>query len=307
MASEQDVPHVVQSPQLDAIDRAILTPLVQSALSSDTVEVTDWTCEQLHAGFGEWSVVHRFDGQAHDRDQTVQWSLILKVLDSGRGIALQGDSDRFADNTCSGAFDGDHAIYVHPDKNGTKRLIGDPICRDWRWEEESVLRAYAQKLWGSVIKFGVFLAVIPEVPDDMGLKVYLEATKNLPWGSFGTAKLTSGPILRVSDGANIALNAGTGLGTVQKGTWDGKAIVAFNHAGEIHIVEQSKTSFTAMQPPSGGDCADEIKAAYAEGKQAGINEVTSTIPAIQTAAKAEGAAEAKRTVKTRHTVEAYWD
>ena len=240
------------------------------------------------------------------------WSLVVKVLDSGRGVALQGDSDRFADNTCSGAFDGAHAVYVHPDKNGTKRLLGDPICRDWRWEEESVLRAYAQKLWGTTLTFGVFLDVVPEVPDDVGLKVYLEATKNLPWSSFGTAVLKSGPILRVSDGANISLNAGVGLGTVQKGTWDGKAIVAFNHAGETHIVEQAKTTFTALQPPSGGeDCTDKVTAAYTEGKQAGINEANAACAPKVTAAKAAGIQEgidtAKRTVKTRHTVEAYWD
>ena len=69
-----------QTPQLDAIDRATLTPLVQSALNSETIQVTDWTCEQLHAGVGEWSAIYRFTGHGHDQAKSVPWSLILKVL-----------------------------------------------------------------------------------------------------------------------------------------------------------------------------------------------------------------------------------
>jgi len=194
------------------------------------------------------------------------WSSVYQVLDSGRGICLQGDSDRFADNTCSGQFDGNHAVYVHPDKNGTKRLLGDPICRDWRWEEESVLRAYAQKLWGSTIKFGVFTTPVPEVPDDVGLKVYLSATRdNNPWDDFGTAKLKTGAIARVSDGANIALAAGTNLGTVQRGTMGSTDIVALNHLGELHVVPLANVTFTAVKPPS-GDCS-AVEAALAAEKQ----------------------------------------
>ena len=41
-----------QTAQLAAIDHATLTPLVQSALGSKTVEVTDWDVRQIHGGGG---------------------------------------------------------------------------------------------------------------------------------------------------------------------------------------------------------------------------------------------------------------
>jgi hypothetical protein len=68
-----------QAPQLAAIDRATLTPLVQSALNSETVEVTGWDCEQLHGGAGTGNAVYRFAGQGRDREQEMPWSLILKT------------------------------------------------------------------------------------------------------------------------------------------------------------------------------------------------------------------------------------
>ena len=69
-----------QAPPLTAIDQATLTPLVRSALNSETVEVANWEHKQLHAGAGAGSSVCRFAGQAHDQEQMIPWSLILKVL-----------------------------------------------------------------------------------------------------------------------------------------------------------------------------------------------------------------------------------
>jgi hypothetical protein len=66
--------------QLAAIDEATLTPLVQSALGRETVEVIDWACEQLHGGIGLGTAIYRFSGEGHDRGQKVPWSLILKTL-----------------------------------------------------------------------------------------------------------------------------------------------------------------------------------------------------------------------------------
>jgi hypothetical protein len=68
-----------QAAQLAGIDRATLTPLVQSVLNSETVEVIDWHCEQLHAGVGEGTAVYRFSGEGRDQDQTISWSLILSA------------------------------------------------------------------------------------------------------------------------------------------------------------------------------------------------------------------------------------
>jgi hypothetical protein len=69
-----------QTAQLAAIDQAALTPLVQSALSSKTVEVMDWDYERLHGGAGAGNAIYRFSGQGRDQGQTVPWSLILKTL-----------------------------------------------------------------------------------------------------------------------------------------------------------------------------------------------------------------------------------
>ncbi len=66
--------------QLAAIDQATLTPLVQSALNSETVEVMDWDYEQLHGGAGTGNAIYRFAGQGRDREQKMSWSLILKTV-----------------------------------------------------------------------------------------------------------------------------------------------------------------------------------------------------------------------------------
>jgi hypothetical protein len=69
-----------QTPLLAAIDQATLTPLVQSALNSETVEVIHWDYEQLHGGAGTGTAIYSFAGLGRDREQKVPWSLILKTL-----------------------------------------------------------------------------------------------------------------------------------------------------------------------------------------------------------------------------------
>jgi hypothetical protein len=60
-----------QTAQLAAIDQATLMPLVQSALNSETVEVTDWESEQLHGGMGLGTAIYRFAGQGRDWARTL--------------------------------------------------------------------------------------------------------------------------------------------------------------------------------------------------------------------------------------------
>jgi hypothetical protein len=76
-----------QAAQLAAIDQATLTPLVQSAAGSNTVEVVNWESEQLHGGIAAGTAVYRFSGQGRDQGRTMPWSLILKLLRSGVGSA----------------------------------------------------------------------------------------------------------------------------------------------------------------------------------------------------------------------------
>jgi hypothetical protein len=80
MDEKREMAPKAQTPQLDAINRATLTPIVQSALGSETVDVVSWECEQLHGGIGVGTAIHRFSGEGRDREQEVPWSLILKTL-----------------------------------------------------------------------------------------------------------------------------------------------------------------------------------------------------------------------------------
>lgn len=100
------------------------------------------------------------------------WADVVAALDrDGLFVVLQGDSDRFGDHTCSGAFNGDHAIGVHPAKQGLLQRIDDPICKAARYETRAVLRAYAEKLARSIgeyprLRFGVFTTPVPDALPD---------------------------------------------------------------------------------------------------------------------------------------------
>jgi hypothetical protein len=72
--------------RLAAVDRTMLTPLVQQALAQPSVEVLNWGYELLHGGFGHEVSgvygVYRFSGHAIARGETLPWSLILKASGS---------------------------------------------------------------------------------------------------------------------------------------------------------------------------------------------------------------------------------
>lgn len=92
------------------------------------------------------------------------WAAMQSALNTGHYVELQGDSDQFANNTCSGAFNGDHAIGVHPARrvvNGlAQHWIDDPICKVGRWEYDYIIRRYAVKL-NPAIRFAVFTRAVP--------------------------------------------------------------------------------------------------------------------------------------------------
>ena len=98
------------------------------------------------------------------------WSSVVAAHDAGLYVVLQGDSDRFADATCSGAFNGDHCIGVHPADNAGLWWIDDPICKGGRYESPDVLRAYASKL-APGINFGVLTTPVRSYwPEQLGPK-----------------------------------------------------------------------------------------------------------------------------------------
>jgi hypothetical protein len=78
------------------------------------------------------------------------WGEVMDCLREGRGVILQGMSSAFGSG-CSAAYDGAHAIYVHPEKNAEgKWLMGDPICSGWQWKSADILKEFAQRFSGSI-------------------------------------------------------------------------------------------------------------------------------------------------------------
>jgi len=94
------------------------------------------------------------------------WDAAIAAAESDHYLVLQGMSSEFGDHTCSGAFDGPHAIGWHPQRRTVggirKWWINDPICSEGRWEREDVLRRYATA-FHPLIRFGVFGGVVQPV------------------------------------------------------------------------------------------------------------------------------------------------
>jgi Phosphotransferase enzyme family len=71
--------------RVDAVDRAILTPLVRRVLEEESAEVMSWRYRQVEGGFGHAYGLHRFQGEARVGDETLDWSLILKSTGPATG------------------------------------------------------------------------------------------------------------------------------------------------------------------------------------------------------------------------------
>lgn len=104
------------------------------------------------------------------------WAGVTAALAAGLYVVLQGDSDRFGNGTCSGAFDGDHAIGVHPARSGPElQRIDDPICPYARWERRATLRDYAEA-YSRLVRFGVFTTPVPLEASMAGVKATAQGT-----------------------------------------------------------------------------------------------------------------------------------
>lgn len=97
-----------------------------------------------------------------------RWDGVRFEHEHGRYVILQGDSDQFGNNTCSGKFDGDHCIGIHPDSRagdrGQEWRIDDPICKASRWELASTIRRYAEDL-DVLCRYGSFSDEVPDKDD----------------------------------------------------------------------------------------------------------------------------------------------
>lgn len=146
----------------------------------------------------------------------------------------------------------DNKVYTGPGSGDNTHLWHTHVSF-WR-DTESLAKAWIIDEYKKAIQ-------PPDTGTDMGVKVYLPATKDANiYDDFGTAKLNSGRLTRVSDGVAVPLAAGTNLGVVQKATVDGKAHVCLNHAGESHVVPMANVTYTPLTVPP-LDCDAEVKAA----------------------------------------------
>jgi len=143
-----------QAVQSAAIDQATLTPLVQSALNSETVEVMDWDHEQLHGGIGLGTAIYRCTGKGHDQGQQVPWSLILKTLcpaEDNANVSAWNYYKREADAYQSGWLDDLPGGLAAPRSFGvvarhTGQLNGAYLVErslpSWPWLSSGWLRGY---------------------------------------------------------------------------------------------------------------------------------------------------------------------
>jgi len=125
---------------LQSIDRATLTPLVRQALSSDTVVVTSWDTDLVYGGasYGSagGSAIHRVSGSGQDEHETLDWSLILKVLHPPADRGQPSDWDywrREADAYDSGFLDDLPGGLAAPRCYG---VVDQPNGECWIWMEE---------------------------------------------------------------------------------------------------------------------------------------------------------------------------
>ena len=66
--------------QLETLDSITLIPIIQRAIGSETIDLGEWSFQEIQGGGGEGLGIYRCLGQAIDRGTPIQWSLILKVL-----------------------------------------------------------------------------------------------------------------------------------------------------------------------------------------------------------------------------------
>jgi hypothetical protein len=154
-----------QAAQLAAIDQATLTPLVRSALNSETVEVINWDYEQVYGGAGAGNAVYRFAGQGRDQEQKAPWSLILKTVGPAGGntnVSAWNYYKREADAYRSGwlhnlpgglAAPRSFGVVEHPD--GTCWIwledVRDEIGPHWPLEHYAVVARHAGQFNGAYL------------------------------------------------------------------------------------------------------------------------------------------------------------
>lgn len=207
--------------------RSLLKP------SEETTPGGGWSIWDIDKAMGKIGVPYVNYSQT-GRSSSAGWELLKDLLDLGHYVTLQGDSDQFGNHTCSGKFDGDHCIGIHPARRllpskpgvagGWQRYIDDPICEEGRWEYESVLYRYAVD-YNSSIRFGAFGNKVPRLASTHRVVIEAKARIRLytlngscistwtdrVWGNKDSSAPSAGPVYRRTcsgkSGATTALVA----------------------------------------------------------------------------------------------------
>ena len=131
---------------VQAVDIAILKPIVRKALGRDTFEIQEWSFRQLGGGIGNPVSVglYRFEGTGQVEGETLRWSVVLKIIQSPANVGqpeLGGGDDQSHWNYWkrepllyqSGLLDALPAGMIAPRFFGMTELPGDMV---WLWLED---------------------------------------------------------------------------------------------------------------------------------------------------------------------------
>lgn len=193
------------------------------------------------------------------------WANVVNAHNAGQYIVLQGLSAEFGNGTCSGAFNGTHAIGIHPDTDATGRWrIDDPICPTSRYESVAILRRYAERFSRSVA-FGVFNVQVPKVslPDtgtggemtvpignDAGYLVTLSVGDQLY-----SQPTTNAPLVKVSTPQTVPGYFFTGTGYIA-------ISIVTGGVQQLAYVQSSDVTWKAKPIPN-ADCAVKMAQIHA--------------------------------------------
>lgn len=191
------------------------------------------------------------------------WTVLVALRGQGRGILLNGDSDVFT-NGCSGAFDGDHMMYLPPlDHSDGRWRKDDPICPTWAWEDPAVIRAYAGKFAGTGRASYAYTA--PVVPNPPETSTEPSMIEQIPPGVKVGTLVVNGPghsYLKLSDGTLHAVGAGfekteaVGPVVIRKGTILGDTLI--RRTGFITGLDAAFFLATDVTFSSVVDCTDAV-------------------------------------------------
>lgn len=70
------------NPQIQAINVAVLSPLVRRCLNQDDAKILHWQYRPITGGVELQSSLYRFTGDARVKGETLAWTLVLKIIQS---------------------------------------------------------------------------------------------------------------------------------------------------------------------------------------------------------------------------------